>query len=265
MDITKLYKRKHFPFFGKINWLGTFDVDALNREMELAQQLMKDLAWKDLEQTGIYHNLCDQHDTLHTLFKSGERFKKENPEARPYDQYQQFSLTEYDKEKYGVSSPDRLDKASKNKIKRYRKNILTEASNDPNWVPEEDERCYNKPRSFTDQLPYTMSVLNAFKSPIGRTRYARLHAGGQILPHIDYDTNYALRFHIALKTNPDSFLKVRRNEKSPWKSFHIPVDGYVYWLNTGYQHTAINNGNETRWHLLIGTNGQEDIMPLWNE
>ncbi len=62
------------------------------------------------------------------------------------------------------------------------------------------------------------------------------------------------RLHIALKTRPQAkFLFT-----DPAELVHIPADGYVYWVDTTHEHTAINASTEHRWHLLMSTDNTPD-------
>ena len=57
------------------------------------------------------------------------------------------------------------------------------------------------------------------------------------------------RYHIAIFTNP--LAKFIFTEKE--KVFHIPADGYLYWVDTREEHTFINGSlDSNRLHLLIG-------------
>ncbi|MBT3560636.1 MAG: hypothetical protein HN497_06350 [Flavobacteriaceae bacterium] len=62
------------------------------------------------------------------------------------------------------------------------------------------------------------------------------------------------RYHIAVTTNP--LAKFIFTDKE--KIFHIPADGYLYWVDTREVHTFINGNiakgslNEDRLHLLVG-------------
>ena len=59
------------------------------------------------------------------------------------------------------------------------------------------------------------------------------------------------RYHIAIITNPlAKFIFIAKE-----KIFHIPSDGYLYWVDTREVHTFINGTNnkeEERLHLLVG-------------
>ena len=49
-------------------------------------------------------------------------------------------------------------------------------------------------------------ILDTFKSPITRTRFAYLAPNYEIKPHIDYNTTYSIRVHIPIITNEESYL-----------------------------------------------------------
>jgi hypothetical protein len=39
----------------------------------------------------------------------------------------------------------------------------------------------------------------------------------------------------------------------------MPADGSIYFFNSGMVHWVSNNGTEPRLHLIVDTNGQEDL------
>ena len=55
------------------------------------------------------------------------------------------------------------------------------------------------------------------------------------------------RLHIAITTNPQA----RFIFTSPPEITHIPSDGYVWWVDTRNEHTAINGSMDTRVHLMM--------------
>ena len=89
-----------------------------------------------------------------------------------------------------------------------------------------------------------------------RTRFANLAPKSEVKPHIDYDTLYGVRLHIALSTNDECF-------NGGWDkdgneiSYHIPADGSVWFVNPGVKHYAKNNGDTPRNHLIISMDSQE--------
>ncbi len=79
---------------------------------------------------------------------------------------------------------------------------------------------------------------------LGRMRLLKLG------PHSCYSMHHddGLRFHLALKTNPQCFICFKEGG-----AFHIPADGKIYGSNTMLTHTAINGSLEDRVHLVVST------------
>lgn len=77
----------------------------------------------------------------------------------------------------------------------------------------------------------------------GRARLMRLNPQHTMFMHPDMGT----RYHIAIRTNPNSFIFF----KDTLTSYHIPVDGYVYKMDATKWHTAFNAGKRVRHHFVI--------------
>ncbi|NJO60964.1 MAG: hypothetical protein HC836_22720 [Richelia sp. RM2_1_2] len=77
----------------------------------------------------------------------------------------------------------------------------------------------------------------------GRARIMRLVPNHCMTIHPDM----GWRYHVALRTNPNSFIFF----KDALKSYHIPVDGYVYKMDATKWHTAFNSGKRNRFHFVI--------------
>jgi hypothetical protein len=77
----------------------------------------------------------------------------------------------------------------------------------------------------------------------------------EIKPHIDYDTIYGVRLHIAIETNELCF-NGGWDENGKEFKFHIPADGHVWFINTGVKHFAANNGDTPRIHLVMSVDSQ---------
>jgi hypothetical protein len=90
---------------------------------------------------------------------------------------------------------------------------------------------------------YLETVWRNFPFSVGRVRIMLLRAHACYTIHKDLQP----RFHIAVITNPSSFI-VYPNQ-ADWH--HIPSDGYVYKINTHINHTAINAGDDWRVHLVF--------------
>lgn len=118
-----------------------------------------------------------------------------------------------------------------------------------------DELNYTKRKPIVKD--YLQEILNIFDGQVTRTRFAAMNPNFEIVPHIDYDTDYIMRYHFPIITNPESKFKVWR--KNVLYETHFPATGDIYFLNTGYKHTALNYGAEPRLHLIVDVHGQQDI------
>jgi len=98
-----------------------------------------------------------------------------------------------------------------------------------------------------------------FKSPYTRTRLVVKKPGAYILPHIDYDTSYSVRYFITLKTNPWSYVAIKRKGEDMPEIKHLPADGSAYFVNVGQLHSAWNFGKEDHVSLIVSVNGQDDL------
>lgn len=153
-------------------------------------------------------------------------------EAETY-RYQQMALTQFNPD-YKIpedrDSGSRWDKSFMKGDKKY------------------DERAYNAP---IDDLPeYLKEVFAAFGPKLTRVNLAKLMPGEEVAPHIDYDTTFSTRYHIAIHTN----------EGCKLNDTHIPADGSVWFLNPGKMHSAINNGDTPRTHIILNMDSQELIQ-----
>tara|TARA_B100000959_G_C14962915_1_gene616543 strand:- start:707 stop:1312 length:606 start_codon:yes stop_codon:yes gene_type:complete len=122
---------------------------------------------------------------------------------------------------------------------------------------EGDERNYT---TLIDLLKgtYVEEVLNMFKSPTTRARFIIKKPGSHILPHMDYDTSYSVRYFIPIQTNEWSFTAVKRKNESP-EIKHLQADGSVWFVNQGFYHSAWNFGKTDCMRLIVAVNGQDDL------
>ena len=145
--------------------------------------------------------------------------------------YKQIALTEY--------NPDMEDRIYEKKIPKSRL----------------DERHYNKIKDWV-RGTYLEEVINSFKSETTRARIAIMDPGAFIAEHIDYNTDYSVRYHIPIVTNKDcGFYCLVNGEK-----IHQTMEpGSVWFLNQGLRHSAWNKGKTVRSHIIVSVNGQEDL------
>lgn len=142
------------------------------------------------------------------------------------------------------------------KVGSYKASMIKDSKH---YHPMMDERNYTKRRDIC--TGYWNEILDTFKAPVTRTRLSCMKSGYSISPHIDYNTTYSIRIHIAVETNEDSFLCARNWDGSIHK-IHMPANGSCYFLNTGITHWAENNGNSPRTHLIVALNGQDDLIDV---
>jgi hypothetical protein len=152
--------------------------------------------------------------------------------------YQQLSLTEFDP---GYSLEARIEKSGSVWDRRIAKG-----------KSEADERWFQKVKG--DVPPYLRSVLSSLKGA-HRARFAKLAPQSSVQPHIDYDTLYGIRIHIAIETNKDCYNGGWDSEGNEIRE-HIPADGSAWFINPGVKHYAVNAGDTPRNHLIISVDSQ---------
>jgi hypothetical protein len=107
---------------------------------------------------------------------------------------------------------------------------------------------------------YFEEVLSMFKARIARTRISTIKPGEVVQTHVDANSKYVLRAHLPIITNDNAYSHYYDNKGNKIEINMEP--GSVYILNPGVSHGAINNGSTERIHLVVGLDGQEDILPL---
>ena len=227
--------RHELPVIKKLDY--KFDIEKLKLELN---EFSQNKVWDGLGSD--YAHMCETHTKLPKMF-----FKEEELEEVDCvcdldwetSSYQQLSLTEFD-ESYDLSQREEMSGSA------WDKRV---AKKDP----KADERWYRKVK---DDVPsYLREVLNTF-SGSHRTRFANLAPHSEVKPHIDYDTTYGIRLHIALSTNKECFNGGWDKDGNEFKE-HIPADGTVWMVNPGVKHYAINGGDTPTNHLIISLDSQK--------
>lgn len=219
-----------------------FDINKLKKELE---QFAKEKIWDGLGSD--YADMCEAHTKLPAMFFTEKELEGVDCVCDlnwKESSYRQLSLTEYDDE-YDISQ--RVVKSGTYWDTRIAKHDT-----------KADERWYRKFKE--DVSPYLREVLNSFPN-FHRTRIASLLPGNKIKPHIDYDTTYGIRLHIALDTNKECFNGGWDKNGNEIKQ-HIPADGSVWFINPGVKHYALNGGATPRNHLIISLDSQEILQTL---
>lgn len=226
--------RYELPVIRRLDY--RFDIDRLRAELK---QFASDKVWDGLGSD--YAHMCETHTKLPKMF-----FKEEELESVDcvcdldweHTSYQQLSLTEFD-DTYDLSQRTEMSGSAWD---------TRVAKKDP----KADERWYRKVK---DDVPsYLREVLNTFAGA-HRTRFANLAPNSEVKPHIDYDTLYGVRLHIALDTNEGCYNGGWDKDGNEVK-YHIPADGSVWLVNPGVKHYAVNAGSTPRNHLIISLDSQ---------
>ena len=125
--------------------------------------------------------------------------------------------------------------------------------------PELDEHNWRVPtKLFQDS--YFYKCVNQFKAPAIRVRLTTLNSGKTLVPHIDYNVDYAVRIVVPIYTNEKCLNKIWIKGKQV--KFHIPADGHPWFLNVGLRHAVENLGASNRIILMFSLAGTEDIQYL---
>lgn len=235
----------------EMNWKSRFELPVLKRlDMSVdIERLKAELGvfaegkvWDGLGSD--YVSLCETHTRLPAMF-----FKPEELEGISCvcdidftkSSYQQLSLTEFDD---SYSLDQRAEKSGSAWDERIAKQ-----------KPAADERWFRKVKD--DVPPYLREILSMFPGA-HRARFALLAPHSNVKPHIDYDTLYGIRIHIALETNDECYNGGWDKDNNEVRE-HIPADGSVWFINPGVKHYAVNGGDTPRNHLIISLDTQSII------
>lgn len=233
--MSQKWKGRHeLPVITRLDY--RFDIERLREELA---HFSENKVWDGLGSD--YAHMCETHTKLPKMFFKEEELKEVDCVCDldwETSSYQQLSLTEFD-ETYDIKQRTELSGSA------WDTRI---AKKDP----KADERWYRKVKE--DVPSYLREVLNSFTGA-HRTRFANLAPHSEVKPHIDYDTLYGVRLHIALETNEECFNGGWDKDGNEVRE-HIPADGSVWLVNPGVKHYAINGGDTPRNHLIISLDSQ---------
>ena len=200
--------RHSYPYLVKTDY--RFDLDKLREEMAAIE---KQNGWEDMtNESNLVAGLIQGRKRLTQAFAN---------DTGVYDDYKQMIVTDIDRE-----NVDESDIAFVNDDKKY----STYKTDMTRGTAIQDETLYGNLRDVMDVAPYTSKMLQSFPDPLARVRYAKIKPKFAIKPHIDYNTTYGMRYHIALYTNDKCKVGFRRNKTQEFEEFHIPADGYLYYF-----------------------------------
>lgn len=247
-----LKKRRELPLFCKLDY--TFDIDEILTHFR-EHQFDDFSKYNDLNPgSELYNNALVYREYLHKWFLSDSEISKSLDQGVGFygDSYKQLALTDFDKEKFGHTDVEELKRLNNDKTMKISKRVLASSKN---YIPEADERNYTKRNK--NVVGVFEKILDTFKSPIARVRFAVLMPGFRTATHIDSDTDYTIRIHIPIVTNPGAVFGIIKNNVT--KELHLPADGSCWFVNAGFSHYVYNGGTTPRVHLILAVSGQDDL------
>ena len=247
-------KRQHLPLISRLNL--SVDIERLKKEFfELGYDnwdLYNGLKAEAASENGrIVRRVLLEYFLNDTELQ--EREKQSVTEGG--EAYKMLCLTDYNN-KFPMDE-DRITEYLKDQDPHTLSRKLEKISDPshPLYMPEADEKNYDARNSYCKG--YINEVMDYIEENIGhvtRTRFAVLMPGEEIKPHMDINTDKAIRIHIPLLTNEDTVVGVKGKNTSVEK--HLPADGSVWFLNQGYTHWVKNEGTTPRVHMVFSVVGQ---------
>lgn len=177
-------------------------------------------------------------------------FKEDEADSREGEKYKQLYLTDI--------SPDLITNSEQRLNDTHSSIFIRTRRLDPNskdYVPEADEYNYTHKNDHVRDI--FKEILDSFQSPVTRVRLAVLMPNFTIKPHVDYDPSYITRYHIPIFTNEQVIFGYKN--KDVVSEYQMPADGGIYFFNSGLLHWVANKSSVPRLHLIIDTNGQDDL------
>jgi len=258
--MTQMLKRQHLPLMAKLNF--TVDIDRLLNEFY-------EMGYDDFN---MYNGLSYGNNTedglvvrrvlLEYFLTDEEKAEREGKlVADGGEAYKMLCLTEFngDPEKHSRDLAGQLSDSGLSPQQFARRMEKISDPSHPNYSPIADEKLYDKRNEFCKG--YVSEVLDMIEQHVGhvaRTRYAVLKAGEEIKPHLDINTDKAVRIHIPLITHPDVVIGTKGKKRTV--ETHMPADGGVWFLNQAYEHWVKNPSDIDRVHLVVVVTGQNGIL-----
>jgi hypothetical protein len=267
----KLLKRTELPPFKKLPY--TFDVERIMKVVRTMPDITDDLKIKEgygdlvggkspklqkafglkFETIEDAYEFLQNNDVAESELSNGLNGKRMSWDFRNYVKPFEKYISADETGKYQVTGSP------------YKQIALTEYNSEmenreyDKKIPKSrlDERHYNKVVNWIKGT-YIEEVLSSFKSEHTRARIAIMEPGAFVGEHIDYNTDYSVRYHIPLSTNRDCGFYVV--DKHGNKIFQTMAPGECWFLNQGMRHSAWNKGLTSRAHIIISMLTQEDLF-----
>lgn len=248
----KRLKRRELPLFCKLE--HRFDMPALLAQFR-ALGLDDFTKYNDLNGgSDFYEKALSYRRYLREWFLTPEEkiTTRGNVEGLSGEQYRQIALTAFDprQKRPPIEDKELILHAESKKTLMKRVDPTS-----PLYVPEADERNYTQRTDLA--VGAFAQLLDSFRGRVTRSRFAVLMPGFRTATHIDADTDYTIRIHIPLVTNPDCHFGIIKNNVDHRR--HLPADGSAWFVNAGFPHYVENLGCEPRVHIIVALDGQQDL------
>lgn len=258
--MADMKKRQELPLFAKLNF--TVDVDRLLKEFyEFGYDnydLYDGLSYGKNTDDG----LVVRRVLLEYFLTDEEKAEREGKAvAEGGEAYKMLCITEYNGDAAADSQnlAEKLGESGLSPQHFARRMEKVSNPDHPNYSPIADEKKYDKRNAYCKgYVAEVMDMLEEHVGHVARSRYALLKAGEEIKPHLDINTDKAIRIHIPLITHDDVKIGVKGKRTS--HEINMKADGSVYFLNQGYEHWVKNDSNVDRIHLVFVVMGQGGIL-----
>lgn len=127
----------------------------------------------------------------------------------------------------------------------------------PYYHPKYDERSYTKFTPFaSNDVKNFLSNFSPYKEQSCRSSLVKLNPGMYLSPHWDMGPEFCSRFQIPIVANKNMEMGFRKNKNHQWNVYKFE-EGYAYFVNTGYEHYARNDDDNTRYQVRVCVIGQK--------
>ena len=259
-------KRQHLPLMAKLNF--KVDIDKLKAEFFQMgydnYEMYNGLDYGNNTEDGL---VVRRVLLEYFLTDEEKEARKDKLVADGGYAYKMLCLTEFngDPESHSKGLADELKESGLTPQQFARRLEKVSDPSHPNYTPIADEKLYDKRNEYCKG--YVAEVMDMIEENIGhvtRSRYAVLMPGEEIKPHMDINTDKAIRIHIPLFTDPKVGFGVKGKRSEVFE--HMPADGGVWFINQAYTHWVKNESDQPRVHLVfsvVGQNNIEDAEQIW--
>lgn len=251
IDYTEIFKnrkkKRDYPYVGKLS--KTINIEKI-------QKTVNEVLDENKNRMVGFSRDTDLASTEHNYALSN---KDGNSFVPNYDEIYKY----YASIGFQSLSDDAMEKCSHitreaNSFTPFERQRGVRLTSSSSYHPIYDERNYTKPTKFNKGE--ITKLLDGFIAEPCRSALVVLHPGKFLAPHYDCGPEIVARLQIPIFTNPDAVIGFKHGNE--WHEYHLPADGSIFFLNSGYEHYAVNNGTESRYQIRVCLNGQEDLAGM---